>query len=274
MRFIPSSVTAGISLLALVAAGLAQTQLEMASKTWAATGRGAQTFISHCAGCHGLDGRGAERAPNLTTEEVRRLSGKEIVHIVRNGISGTGMPAFHSLTEKDVKAVVRYVRKLQGESASMTLPPGNPVRGRSLFFGKAMCSTCHMVQGEGGFIASDLSEYGGSHSAHEIRRAMESPSSDPQIGARPATVITRSGQKYSGMIRNEDNFSIQLELLDGTFRIFNRSDVENVEYASQPLMPTNYGSILTRRDVEDIASYLMAAAKGKTGRVNRAQNTR
>jgi hypothetical protein len=30
-----------------------------------------------------------------------------------------------------------------------------------------------------------------------------------------ATVTTRGGKKYTGRIRNEDNFSLQLQTLDG-----------------------------------------------------------
>src|SRR3984957_1711549 len=46
-----------------------------------------QIFAGTCAGCHGLDGRGAERGPNIATRvEVRRRSDEELLRILRNGV--------------------------------------------------------------------------------------------------------------------------------------------------------------------------------------------
>src|ERR1700722_512604 len=59
---------------------------------------GQRTFTSTCAGCHGLDGRGGERAPNITgSAKLGRLSDANLAAIVANGVPGTGMPAFRSL---------------------------------------------------------------------------------------------------------------------------------------------------------------------------------
>jgi len=224
------------------------------------SGRGRQLFTSSCAGCHGLDGRGGERAPDLTVREVQRLSDGQISRIVLNGVSGTGMPAFHRLRRADLQALVAHIRALQGSSVAPARVPGSPVQGRSLFFGKAKCSSCHMVHGEGGFIAGDLTNYGCNHSGDEIRRAVEVPDASPQSGAKVATIITRDGRKYSGVVRNEDNFSVQLQSLDGTFHLFMRSDLQSLDYGRAPLMPTNYSSTLTRPELDDIASYLIGVA--------------
>src|ERR1700756_3164662 len=63
-----------------------------------ASTKGKQTFASTCAGCHGLDGRGGERAPSIAERaRVQRFSDAQISHIIENGVPGTGMPAFHSL---------------------------------------------------------------------------------------------------------------------------------------------------------------------------------
>ncbi len=65
-----------------------------------ASTRGKQTFTSTCAGCHGLDGRGGERAPNIAENpKVLRFSDAQISLIIENGVPGTGMPAFHSLAQ-------------------------------------------------------------------------------------------------------------------------------------------------------------------------------
>ncbi len=168
------------------------------------------------------------------------------------------MPAFHSLANSDVKAVVAYLRSLQGINKTSALP-GNPVRGKVLFYGDAGCSACHMVAGGGGFTASDLSGYGATHSVQEIRNAITQPGQASDRQVQSAVVVVRTGQQYTGRIRNEDNFSLQLQSLDGTFHFFLKSDIERLEY--KPLMPLDYASRLSARVLDDLASYLISSAR-------------
>jgi putative heme-binding domain-containing protein len=212
-----------------------------------------------CANCHGLDGRGGERAPDIAENpKVRRLSDAQISHIVENGIPGTGMPAFHSLETSSVKGVVTYVRILQGARPTVKLP-GDPIRGETVFFGKAGCSGCHMVGGKGGFIATDLSGYAGSHAVEQIRNAITSLTSRSERQARLVTATTRGGEKYVGRIRNEDNFSLQLQTLDGAFFFVDKADIEGLD-SSQTLMHSDYGSTLSSDELNDVVSYLMSVA--------------
>jgi cytochrome c oxidase cbb3-type subunit 3 len=227
----------------------------------AAPGNGEKIFAASCAGCHGLDGRGGERAPNIAEGHVQGLSDDQIFGIIEHGITGTGMPSFHALSDADIKSVVAYLRTLQGAKTNISLP-GDPKGGKTLFFGKAGCSGCHMAAGQGGFIASDLSNYARTHSADEIRSALTKPNPNGDRLARTATVTTRDGEKYSGRVRNEDNFSLQLQSLDGTFHFFAKPEIQGMEYSSQPLMPSNYGSVLVSEELNDVISYLMNVANG------------
>jgi cytochrome c oxidase cbb3-type subunit III len=222
--------------------------------------RGRQTFSSTCANCHGLDGRGGERAPNIAENpNVQRLSDAQIVHIIENGIPGTAMPAFHSLESSDVQAVVTYLRTLQGTKQTAKLP-GDPVRGEATFFGRPGCSNCHMISGKGGFIASDLSSFARTHAVEQIRSAITTPIPASDRQARLVTATIRGGEKVVGRIRNEDNFSLQLQTEDGTFHFITKSDLDGLEYDSQALMPSDYGSTLTADELNDVVSYLMKVA--------------
>jgi putative heme-binding domain-containing protein len=226
--------------------------------------RGKHTFASTCAGCHGLDGRGGDRAPNIAeSQKVQQLSDAQIAHIIENGVPGTGMPAFHSLEGSAVKAVITYLRTLQGTKKAAKLP-GDPDRGETVFFGKAGCSGCHMAAGKGGFIASDLSGYARIHVVEQIRSAIASPAPGNDRQTRLVTATTRAGEKYVGRIRNEDNFSLQLQTLDGTFFFVDKSDIERLD-SSQALMPSDYGSTLSSDELNDVVSYLMRVANVKPG---------
>ena len=222
--------------------------------------RGQQTFASTCANCHGLDGRGSDRAPNIAENpKVQRLSDSQIAHIIENGVPGTGMPAFRSLEIPDVKAVATYLRTLQGAKQTVKLP-GDPGRGETIFLGKAGCSGCHMVAGKGGFIASDLSSYARTHTVEQIQSAITTPAPATDRQARLVTATIRGGEKIVGRIRNEDNFSLQLQTLDGTFHFVTKSDLEGLEFNSQGLMPSDFGSTLTPDELNDLVSYLIRVA--------------
>ena len=222
---------------------------------------GRKTFESVCATCHGLDGRGGERGPNVATRaEVQQLSDAKTLHILQEGIPAAGMPAFRALGAPKLAAVMAYLRILQGGSVAVSAP-GDPQSGKSLFFGKAGCANCHMISGLGGFIGADLSSYASNASLEEIHSAITDPNKDLDPRERTALVITREGRQFTGIARNEDNFSLQLQSLDGAFHLFTKADIERLEYQPKSLMPADYGSILSHGELDDLVCYLLRAAQ-------------
>lgn len=221
---------------------------------------GQQIFTSNCAACHGLDGLGSERAPNIVTSpQAQKVSASEIRRIVSDGIPGTGMPAFRSLGEPAIKTVTGYLKVLQGNNRSSPLP-GNPQNGKAIFFGSGGCSACHMIAGVGGFIAPDLSNYAHTHTAGAITSAITNPA-ERDSSRSLVTAITADGQRYEGIVRNEDNFSLQLQSRDGTFHFFSKANLKAIERVPGSIMPSDYGSKLSQEQLNDLASYLLNVAK-------------
>lgn len=114
-----------------------------------------------------------------------------------------------------------------------------------------------MANGKGGFIASDLTAYGAGRSTAEIRKALIAPENDSDQQAKQAVVVTRRGQKYSGVVRAEDNFSLVLQTLDGEFLSMQKADLASISYDATMPMPRDYGSTLTSRELDDLVSYLI-----------------
>ena len=227
---------------------------------------GKRLFSSNCAGCHGLDGHGSDKAPNIAgSARVQHLSDSQISSIISNGVAGTGMPAFRTLKPTQVQSLTRFLRVLQGKTNARALP-GNADSGKTLFFGKAECSTCHAISGEGGFIGPDLSSYGASISKDAILKALTATDRLIPNGYKPAAVVSDSG-RVEGIIRNEDNFSVQLQSADGAFHSFEKSGSVRVEYLSHSLMPSDYGKRLTAAELNDLVSFLMKSAPPKASRV-------
>jgi cytochrome c oxidase cbb3-type subunit 3 len=224
------------------------------------TSQGRVLFTTNCCACHGADGHGGERGPDLATaSEVQRLSDSDLMRIIQHGVSGMGMPAFSALAPEKVKTIVDYLRVLQGKGPVVALDlPGDKRAGESLFFGKAQCFTCHMVSGKGGFIASDLSLYGSHETADQIRGVITDPKNKLPAQSNATTVVTRTGDKVTGMVRSNDNFSIALQTLDGSFQFFQKSDLQQIDLEAHSLMPDNYGSILNRDELNNLISYLLS----------------
>jgi len=166
------------------------------------------------------------------------------------------MPAFRRLGKQELQGIVGYLRVLQGRANALVLA-GDPQKGKAVFFGKAACSSCHMVAGQGGFAGSDLSTYAQALTASAVRNAITDPTPS-NARARMAVATARDGQRFAGLIRNEDNFSVQMQSPDGTFHLLLKTDVEKLEYEPSPLMPTNYGEILTRQELDDLVGYLQS----------------
>jgi cytochrome c oxidase cbb3-type subunit III len=219
------------------------------------TSEGRQIFATSCAACHGLDGSGTQRAPNIAaSDRLQRLSSADILRIVSQGVPGTGMPGFGSLGEARLKAVVAYVRDLQGKTTAASVP-GDPKHGRQLFFGSAGCSSCHALGGTGGFIGPDLTAYAQTRSAERTKAAIiDRTARDSRFDV--ATVISADGQKHRGIVRNEDNFSLQLQSLDGSFHFFSKAGLKHIEREPSSLMPSDYGVKLTPGELDDLVSFL------------------
>jgi cytochrome c oxidase cbb3-type subunit 3 len=215
---------------------------------------GAAIFASNCAGCHGADGRGGEHAPNIATApQVQHLMDRELAGIIRYGISGAGMPAFSSLKQQEVADVVSYLRILQGRGDIVKLP-GDPNQGQTLFYGKAQCSDCHMVNGKGGFIGSDLTNYGAQAKPDQMRAIILDPDKNLPADKKATTVVTTAGRSITGMLRTNNNFSLSLQTLDGSFHFLPKSELTQLNVGSHSLMPA---AILNSKEVDDLVSYLL-----------------
>jgi cytochrome c oxidase cbb3-type subunit III len=255
----PKLLLLAISLMLWTASVLAPfgAAQELPDDAAAAPRAGQRIFASTCSSCHGLDGRGGERAPAIAGgSHAQNLSTEQISNIISEGKPGTGMPAFRSMSQEQIREVVRYLQFLQGKLSARAIP-GDVARGREIFYGKGECSSCHTISGKGGFLGPDLSAYGSSLSAKEIVQAITSANRFVPAGFRRAIATTRDGERMEATVRNEDNFSLQLLTGDGRLHFFQKADLQKLEYLNQSLMPTNYGERLGQGELNDLVSYLM-----------------
>lgn len=118
----------------------------------AAAPDGAQLFATHCAACHGKGGQGGVGVPLALPDFLASVDDAFLRKTIRMGRQGRVMPAFTSLEEGEVEALVGYIRSWMPEGLRLELPAG-PVRGDVQHGGvlyRARCAMCHGEHGEGG----------------------------------------------------------------------------------------------------------------------------
>src|ERR1700677_4736113 len=79
-------------------------------------------FARRCSVCHGADGHGTERGPNLAkSRRVRSRSLDELRAVIRDGIPAAGMPAF-DLPPAELDVLTALVRSLSASAADANAP--------------------------------------------------------------------------------------------------------------------------------------------------------
>ncbi len=193
-------------------------------------------FQLRCGGCHGGDGRGGERGPDvITTRSARSRSADEVRRLIREGLPDRGMPGF-SLSDSEMTTLVTFYRA-ETAPASETPPQGDPAVGEELFFGKANCATCH-VRGRGGLVGPDLSSVGASRTLAELKSDLMDPGSAIAEGYRRAEAGLAGGERILGFVRNQSAHDIQLQSLDGRWHLLSQDRIRDlVPLPGSPMPP-------------------------------------
>lgn len=112
---------------------------------------GDDLFARHCSSCHGNDGMGGVGVPIALPAFINSVSNEYLEKTIRHGRPGRIMPAFTSLSDAQVSAIVKYVRGWASKpvlAENTKVIKGNSKRGKELF--TKHCTQCHGKDGSGG----------------------------------------------------------------------------------------------------------------------------
>jgi putative heme-binding domain-containing protein len=140
------------------------------------------------------------------------------------------------------------------------LAGGDIQRGRELFFAnkKAICATCHAVQGQGGKIGPDLTKIGAIRAPADLLEAIVFPSASFARGYEPYAVATIDGRVLAGIIGREtaeaihmfDNARVEVRVA--------RSTIESLERTAVSIMPEGMDAQLSRQELADLIAFLQS----------------
>ncbi len=236
-------------------------------------------FRANCAFCHGLGARGGGRGPDLTRIQKKHgNSDADIFRTISEGVPGTAMPPNGAtqqgvgMTEEEIWQVVSYIRSVQVKSSAQ--PTGNAARGKELFSGSAACASCHMMEGKGGRLGPDLTATGTSRSVDYIVESVRNPSRRLAQGLTEAmkefsqeyetvNVVDERGQKFQGVVLNEDNFTLQMIDTREQVHLFAKEKLRSLDKSRESLMPKYDEKTLPEKDLQDIVAYLLSQGSSK-----------
>jgi cytochrome c oxidase cbb3-type subunit III len=235
---------------------------------------GASQFRINCAFCHGLGARGGGRGPDLTRAQKKHGSTDEVLyHTINEGIPGTAMPANGTtgqgvgMTAEEVWEVITYIRSVEKKADAR----GDAAKGDALFHGAPGCARCHMVNGQGGRLGPELSSIGAARSVDSLLESVRNPNRRLAWGLIESTkefpqeylsvnVETVDGQKFSGVVLNEDNFSLQMMDVGEQIHLFEKDQLKSCEVSRESRMPGYDRKMLSDQELEDIVAYLLSVS--------------
>jgi putative heme-binding domain-containing protein len=231
-------------------------------------------FRANCAFCHGLGAKGGGRGPDLTRAQKRHGNADaDLFRTINEGVPGTAMPPNGAtqqgvgMTEEEIWQVISYIRSVQAKVPAQAM--GNAMHGKELFYGSTGCSTCHMIQGKGGRLGPDLSTAGSARSTEYLVESVRAPSRRLAQGISEAmkefsqeyetvTVVTADGTKFTGVVMNEDNFTLQMMDTREQLHLFEKDKLRSVEKSRESLMPAYDQKALGDKELQDVIAFLLA----------------
>ena len=112
---------------------------------------GDELYATHCSSCHGIDGKGGVGVPLALPSFLNSVSNEYLQKTIRYGRPGRIMPAFISLSDAQVSAIVKHVRNWSDKPVLVedtTVIKGDSEHGKKLF--ADFCAQCHGDAGSGG----------------------------------------------------------------------------------------------------------------------------
>jgi PQQ-dependent dehydrogenase (methanol/ethanol family) len=216
-------------------------------------------FNTTCAGCHGDNAGGGDRAPALIDNpHLRTLDAAGIEAIVRNG--QRAMPPFPNLPQAERDRLAAWLHSLN-ISGLQSAPPEQVAAGEAVFFGTGGCSGCHMVRGRGASSGPDLSAIAARSTKAELEHWLDDPSAlmgtkslpicpgyafCPDFQWAMQDIVLKSGEKLRGFARRRTEHEVALQTLDGKFRMLLTEQIASIAQEKRSYMPQFRGTSASR----------------------------
>ena len=133
---------------------------------------------------------------------------------------------------------------------------GNLENGRKLFYGKAICASCHTMGTKGVDFGPDLTSIEKSRSIHDVLEAILYPSASFVREYETYEVITKNGYNV-GIIREQSPEMIVLSVGPQALVRIPKEDIVSISVLEHSLMPQGLDQLLSEQEFADLMAFLM-----------------
>ena len=141
---------------------------------------------------------------------------------------------------------------------------GNTERGREVYHRKAMlCTTCHVINNEGGKLGPDLSTVGSYMTPESLLESLINPSSAIKQGYETAMVTTKDNQVMTGLVQRKTGTALLLRDPTGNVVSIANSNIAKTDTSPVSLMPPGLTISLRRDEMIDLMRYLTSLGKNR-----------
>lgn len=138
---------------------------------------------------------------------------------------------------------------------------GDAHRGELVFRRSDLsCMKCHAVSKAGGQVGPDLSAIGASSPVEYLVTSIFDPDQAIKEAYISKTVITNSGQTFSGIIADRTDTELKLKSADGKEIAIPLADIDE-EIEGKSLMPKGLPSLMTKAEILDLVKFLSMLGK-------------
>ena len=245
----------GILLLLAAGFGWAQQAEKNPFTRFEDIAEGRRLYRLDCVNCHGMEGKSGRGARLATKFRRYGSSDHEMFRTISNGIPGTEMPGLWRGAEA-VWKILAFVRTLEESvTEACVAGAGDSRKGREVFLNKGSCTACHTVGMGGGKLGPDLSFIGASRNHEYLRESLVDPGKDIPSRHRAVRLIDDQGDRFEGVILNEDGYTVHMLDRGEQIRSFLKVDLRQLEKPKESLMP-GYGDLLDETEMNDLIAYL------------------
>ncbi len=220
-----------------------------------------------CSACHRLEDEGGKVGPDLSRAGF--LYKPEWLFLWMKNPQKirpqTKMPNL-GLNQEEATALASFLSGIEGSKSrklKKLLPylekKGDAQKGKELFFdpeGKANCSKCHTIGGNGGNVGPDLSFIGTSRTTPFILESIVYPKEVITIGYSSVMILTHKGKFLTGIKKLEDDSSLTILDKEGNLLKVTKSEIKKFKTQKISIMPGNFRKILSVEDIQNILAFL------------------
>jgi putative heme-binding domain-containing protein len=195
--------------------------------------------------------------------ELDNISDQDLVKVLKNypaEVRRASEPVLNALKQKNADRL----KQLQATESSLS--NGDVGAGRKLFFGKAICSTCHAIANEGNKFAPDLTNIGEIRSQHDILEAIMFPGASFAREHETSKVATKSNT-YTGIIKEQYPDAIVIAPGPGSMIRVPRNEIVSIEQQPVSMMPPGLEKELSPQELSDLIAYLVSLPDGASGTI-------